>query len=103
MSYYTSINPDSLFIVSSDDKQWCRTMLSNRNDVVVTSDTHSPSEDLAILTLCNHSLITTGTYGWWAGFLTNGQVIYDKSYPKQGSLLARNCPQQDYFPPSFKP
>ena len=102
MSYYTSIHPDSFFIVSSDDKQWCRTMFSNRSDVVVTSDAYSPSEDLAILTACNHSLVTTGTFSWWTAFLTNGQVIYDKSYPKQGSFLARNCPQQDFFPSWFK-
>ncbi|CAF1014256.1 unnamed protein product [Rotaria sp. Silwood1] len=102
LNYFIEKYSNPLFIVVSDDKLWCKETLGLRNDVIITPSNFSSADDLAVLTLCNHNLITTGTYSWWAGFFSKGEVIYDKSYPKQNSLLAWNCQQNDYIPPSFK-
>jgi len=32
--------------------------------------------DLAILSACNHTIIYTGTFIWWAAFLAGGESIY---------------------------
>ncbi|CAF1057892.1 unnamed protein product [Didymodactylos carnosus] len=102
MNYFTEKYSNPLFIVVSDDKLWCEETLGLRNDVVITPYNFSAADDLAVLTLCDHNLITTGTYSWWAGFFAKGEVIYDKSYPKEGGLLAWNCQKDDYIPSSFK-
>ena len=43
----------------------------------------SPGEDLAILSLCNHTIFDYGTFGQWAGLMTwvrGGRVIMAHSY-----------------------
>ena len=29
-----------------------------------------------LLATCNHSIITIGTFGWWAAWLAGGRVVY---------------------------
>lgn len=52
-------------------------------------------DDLVALSLCEHSIITGGTFGWWAAYLAYGNVIHDKVYP---SLCER---REYYYPPWF--
>lgn len=35
-----------------------------------------PEEDMSLLAQCNHSIITVGTYGFWAGYLSAGITLY---------------------------
>lgn len=35
-----------------------------------------PELDMAVLASCNHSIITLGSFGFWTGFLTGGEVVY---------------------------
>jgi galactoside 2-L-fucosyltransferase 1/2 len=102
MNYFTQKYSSPLFIVVSDDKLWCKETLGLRNDVIITPSNFSAAEDLAVLTLCDHNLITTGTYSWWAGYFSKGEVIYDKTYFKKGSLFSWNCLENDNIPPKFK-
>lgn len=36
----------------------------------------TPSEDLALLARCQHTIISVGTFGWWAAFLAGGDATY---------------------------
>ncbi|CAF3893999.1 unnamed protein product, partial [Rotaria sp. Silwood1] len=49
-------------------------------------------DDLIALSLCEHSIITGGTFGWWTGYLANGKVIHDKVYPS-------GCQRPEYYYP----
>jgi galactoside 2-L-fucosyltransferase 1/2 len=100
--FFSRKYPDSTFIIVSDDKKWCRINIADSVNKIVAPDTLTPSEDMALLTLCQHSLITTGTFGWWAATLTGGTVVCDKSYPKNGTWLSDLCPAEHYLPPWFK-
>ncbi|XP_043199140.1 galactoside alpha-(1,2)-fucosyltransferase 2-like isoform X1 [Amphibalanus amphitrite] len=66
------------FIVTSDDKQWCRQHLS-APDVHFLGDPRSESpgveRDLALLAACNHTIFDYGTYGFFAAFLAGGDMI----------------------------
>ena len=31
---------------------------------------------MAVLTLCDHSILSIGTFGWWSAWLTGGKVVY---------------------------
>jgi galactoside 2-L-fucosyltransferase 1/2 len=42
---------------------------------------NSASADLAILSSCNHSVVTAGSFGWWAAWLANGYTVYYGNYP----------------------
>nr|XP_027776321.1 galactoside 2-alpha-L-fucosyltransferase 2-like isoform X1 [Marmota flaviventris] len=68
-----------LFVVTSDDMAWCRQSIdSSRGDVVFAGNglQGSPAKDFALLTQCNHSIITVGTFGIWAAYLTGGDTVY---------------------------
>jgi galactoside 2-L-fucosyltransferase 1/2 len=65
--------------------------------------TNRPAEHMALLAACNHSVVTTGSFGWWAAFLAGGTVVYDKSFPRQNSLLSYHYTHADYYPPHWIP
>jgi len=60
---YNSFNSTAVFIMASDDDQWCRKMFGNMSDVVFTSSSttllskQQPTYDLAVLSHCNHSIL----------------------------------------------
>ncbi|XP_074656851.1 galactoside alpha-(1,2)-fucosyltransferase 2-like [Tubulanus polymorphus] len=88
-----------LFIVASDDIPWCEKNVPRKNVNVVFSKAKDPALDLAILSSCDHVIMSTGSFGWWAAWLANGTTIYYKDWPRKNSPLARKVSHQDYFPP----
>jgi len=61
----------SLYIFS-DNFSWCSENLSffNRCKVVNSGDDEI---DFHLMSLCNHHVITIGTFGWWAAILNNNE------------------------------
>jgi hypothetical protein len=95
ITYYTSHYPNAHFIVASDDKSYCQNLFRNRSNIFLTPSSFSVGDDLITLSLCQHSIITGGTFGWWTGYLANGQVVHDKVYPS-------GCEKREqYYPPWF--
>ncbi|CAF1153322.1 unnamed protein product [Adineta steineri] len=95
VKYYTARYPNAHFIVTSDDKPYCEKLFRNQSNISLTPETYSTGDDLVILSLCQHSVITGGTYGWWTGYLAGGEVIHDKIYPS-------GCSRREYYyPPWF--
>ena len=95
---YHSVN----FIIVSDDKPYCRKVFGKRNDTFFTPDSFGAATDMAVLTLCDHIIVTVGTYGWWGAFLLHnrtGEVITDAK-PNYGPLDV-NCERSDFFPDWF--
>ncbi len=101
MHYFSQKYSNSLFILSSDDKLWCQNNLKHIENLLITPIHLTSIEDFALLTFSQHSIITSGTFGWWIAFLTQGQVIYDHNYPTNNSWLDQLCPAKNYFPPWF--
>ena len=92
MDYYRLKYPDTVFVVVSDDMDWCRQKFSSRDVLLIgwkfckfkrikpfLSGGNSPEEDLAILASCNRTLIGYGTFGVWGGFLAGGEVVVPES------------------------
>jgi len=99
MAYYSACHPRVLFVVLSTDMRWCRRNVVG--DHVVYSTGKTPIEDMAIASLCDHAIITVGTYGWWAGWFTGGVVVTQKNFPTPGSPLQRTLNRQDYYKPEW--
>ena len=94
-SYFTSLYPDAHFIVGSDDKPYCANFFRNQSNVFLLPSSFSSGDDMIALSACEHSIITGGTFGWWAAFLANGQVYHDTVYPS-------GCGRREhYYPPWF--
>nr|XP_010349334.1 galactoside alpha-(1,2)-fucosyltransferase 2-like [Saimiri boliviensis boliviensis] len=91
-----------VFVVASDDMAWCReTINSSLGDVVFAGNglQGSPARDFALLTQCNHTIITVGTFGTWAAYLTGGDTIYLANFTRPHSpfnLVFR--PQAAFLP-----
>ncbi len=59
---------DSVFVVVSDDLGWAKKNIEgSRSDAFVLESKGSPVVDMAILGMCNHSIMSVGTFGWWWG------------------------------------
>ena len=93
-----------VYVICSDDMTWCKENIDITGRSVIHSEGHSAPLDLAILSQCNHTIMTVGTFGWWAGWLAGGDVIYYKNYPKPQSRLSRafSKDKMDYFYPHWK-
>lgn len=51
-----------LFIVASDDISWCKKHMPKNTSVVYINN--KPEIDMAVLSECDHSIMTVGTFGW---------------------------------------
>ena len=101
MTFFEAKYKYLIFVVCSDDLKWSRKYLENRNTTVIFSEGHEAVEDLAILSYCNHSVITVGTFGWWAAWLAGGTTIYYRKFPQKFSYLSEVFSSKDYYPPHW--
>lgn len=102
MAYFQSNYSNVVFIVSSDDMAWCKSNL-NKQNVAFIIHKNPPEIDMAVLSNCNHTIISTGSYGWWTAWFVGGKTIYFKNYPKPGSKLAKLYNSDDYILPNWIP
>lgn len=71
------------FLVASDDKQYCRELFASEKKsgrIIILPDHFLPGDDLMALSLCHHSIVTGGTYGFWSAYLAGGDVVHDVRY-----------------------
>lgn len=98
--YYRKLFPGKqlCFIVVSDDMKFCKKNILGDN--VFYSNLTTPAEDLALLSMCDHSIISTGTFGWFGAWLAGGRVTYFSDFPKRTS---KGCPTNgdDFIIPSW--
>ncbi|XP_078511178.1 galactoside alpha-(1,2)-fucosyltransferase 2-like [Lissotriton helveticus] len=79
MAYFRNKYEEPVFVVTSNGMQWCKENINNsRGDVYFSGDSNesSPGKDFSLLAHCNHTIMTIGTFGFWAGYLAGGEVIY---------------------------
>ncbi|XP_064609869.1 galactoside alpha-(1,2)-fucosyltransferase 2-like [Liolophura sinensis] len=88
-----------IFVVCSEDLGWCKKNV--RGGDVVFIEGQSAELDFTTLTLCNHTIMTVGSFGWWSAWLTNGITLYYKHQFRQGSDLSKVYNLSTYFPPEW--
>jgi len=106
------------FIVTTDSVEWVknainfksiadqlnRTSTKNKVDVdAVYSEGHDAGFDLALLSVCDGVIMSTGTYGWWGAWLASKTTIYYSNWPRKGSSLYSQFNEDDFFPPNWIP
>ena len=103
MNYMRQKLNHSVFVVSSESKQWCFENLPEEN--VHISNMTSYEEDFVLMSCCDHMIMTVGTFGWWASWLTSrrgGTSMYFNHPFMTGSELNRELDRKDVFPSNWK-
>lgn len=86
-----------LFLILGNDYEWNLNHAPNQTNVIVVKPSDKPALDMCLLTKCNHSIISTGTFSWWVGFLTGGIVTYMKNQCRPMSGLCKQFEMNDYI------
>ena len=105
MNYFREKFQNVLFLAytnpTSDDLLW------RQNNVIGSDVIHmrmfTAEVDMCSLTKCNHSIITVGSFGWWAAWLVNGLTIYYKDIARNGSEYRGDFSENmtDFFYPGW--
>lgn len=72
--------PKCSFLVFSDDIGWCK---KNFPESFFFSEGKSQEEDLRIMSLCDHHILSNSTFCWWAAYLNqngNKKIISPKTW-----------------------
>lgn len=57
---------ETLFLVCSDDIQWCRENIQAKNIAFSNNDTFT---DMCLMTMADHNIIANSSYSWWGSWL----------------------------------
>ncbi|XP_071108285.1 galactoside alpha-(1,2)-fucosyltransferase 2-like [Haliotis cracherodii] len=87
MEYFRSRYSHVTFVLATESPDFLKDLLKDGSVIHVTGGT--AIADMAIMARCDHLIQTTGTYGWWSGFLNNGTVVYYKYPAREGSVLRK--------------
>ncbi|GAB6032157.1 fucosyltransferase 1 (galactoside 2-alpha-L-fucosyltransferase, H blood group) [Chamberlinius hualienensis] len=90
--YFRDRYADAVFVVVSNDMRWCEDNISNdKGDVyfIGNNNEDEPMRDFAILTNCNHTIFTIGTFGHWAAYIAGGEVVYLANFTLPDSVYRK--------------
>lgn len=62
---------DSIFLVFSDDPQWCKQNFPGIDEKFFIIEGQTDIEDFTMMTMCNHNCIANSSFSWWAAWLNN--------------------------------
>ena len=102
VQYFQSKYKNIIFAISTQDYKWTQTHMPK--NIFVEYLSHPKREFLvATLASCDHTITTVGSFGWWIGWLTGGEVTYFKWPAKEGSALRKQFSKtySDYFYPGW--
>jgi hypothetical protein len=61
---------DPIVVVSSNEPDWCRERFAG--DRFVFADSISDNAQLALLTQCDHLIVSNSSFSWWGAWLNDG-------------------------------
>ena len=66
--------PNTHFIIFSDDIEWCKENLNIENATV--ANTGNDYVDLCVMSMCNHHIIANSSFSWWGAWLNPSTTKY---------------------------
>ncbi len=101
MEYFRNKYKDVQFFVASDDIAWCQKQ-PVFTEAHIISEKHTAAQDLSILANCDHVIISLGTFGWWGGLLSGGEVVYNEDeFDMNHKINKGNIVKDDYYPTAW--
>lgn len=80
------IGDKSLFLIFSDDIEWCKINLDFIENKIFISG-NLDYQDLYLMSMCNHNIIANSSFSWWGAWLNNNnnkKVIYPSLWFRNG-------------------
>lgn len=98
-------NPKNVvFAIASDSVKLATTMISSLNtNYNIVWIQGSVYEDFAVLSKCDHSIMSGGTFGFWASWFAKGLTFYNTNFAKPGSELGKIFISKNFYLPSWIP
>jgi hypothetical protein len=90
--------PTAIGLVFSDDPNWARACFSDEKEIFLASsqEASSPLEDLALMSACDHFIISNSSFSWWAAWLNESEekaVMAPREwFPGVATESLRICP-----------
>jgi len=80
------IGEETLFLIFSDDIEWCKTNLNFiKNKIFISGNLDY--QDLYLMSMCNHNIIANSSFSWWGAWLNenkNKKIIYPSFWFNNG-------------------
>lgn len=100
MDYFQDRYGSIQFIVASDDPDWCAAQTIFAKAQILRH--HTAPVDMAILSLCHHVIISRGSFGWWAAYLTGSAAVYFKdAFVMEHPENLGKVKLDDHYPPTW--
>ena len=99
IDYFENKFEHTIFIVMSNDLEWCKVILNRTN--VYFSPMDSANEDFVLMCSCDHMIMTVGTFGWWGAWFTSwrgGIVMYYEHPFEKNTFFYKSLSRHDYIP-----
>ncbi|ULT28973.1 alpha-1,2-fucosyltransferase [Sphingobacterium sp. E70] len=72
IQYMLETNESPLFIIFSNDIDWCKTHFKDLNAIFVEHNSGNNSfRDLQLMSQCNHHIIANSSFSWWGAWLND--------------------------------
>lgn len=102
IKYFESKFKNIIFVVTTDEPEWTEDNIASDKSLVVFSNWKDlPSHDMCLLSKCNHTIMSVGTFGWWGGWLAGGDVTYYKDFPRSHSSIDKYFKKSDFYLPHW--
>jgi hypothetical protein len=87
--------PDATYLIFSDDMEWCKEVF---HDEFIFVEGNNQYEDLCLMSLCNHNIISNSSYSWWAAWLNSN---LNKRVVAPLQWFAEPKPLHDLYPTNW--
>lgn len=90
LNYFT--DQEYTFLIFSDDIDWCKQVFP---EGVVFIEGNSQFEDLCLMSLCDHNIISNSTFSWWGAYLNKNK---NKKIIAPSNWFIPSKPLTDLYP-----
>lgn len=93
------------FVVATEDRNWTVTNLpeSTSKAWINLTDGETAAFDLAVLSMCDGVIMSTGSFGWWAAWIAKKTSVFYQEWPRNGSKFYFTFNRGNYFPSYWVP
>lgn len=93
-------DPDSLFVVFSDNIPWCKKYLQGvaKNMIYIEREAHY--HDFYLMSFCQHNIISNSTFSWWAAYLNKNPdkiVIAPKKWIQSNQKVSEEIIPEEWI------